>query len=460
MSKTPNDSKNSVNNGINLFTTSSKAKLAGCVEIGPHDYEPFQHRDFVNGLGTMGALFHMIKGSLGSGILSMPMAFRDAGLWVGLIGAILIGMLCTHCVHILVMCSQVLSKRIKRPSLGFAETTEAAFSTGPVMFRRYAGVAREVVNVSLILSYYLGTTVYIVFIAASFKQVVDSAMQVDLNIRLYILMVMVVIVPIGSIRHLKYLVPFSFFALLCLIFGCGFVLYDVFTDLPPLSSRPFFSSWKQLPLFYATMCFSIEGIGTVLPIENAMKKPKHFLSCPWVLNVAMTWLVLMYSMVGFFGYLRYGEATEGSVTLNLGHTFMGEMVKILVALNVCCSYGLIFCVPSESMWKYVEPLVKEENKTRSYYTMRLLLILGTVALATALPDLEPAIGLVGTICYSTLGLLFPSLLELITFWDDPVYMGRWRWRYYKDFLLSIAWLVALVAGLQASIAKVVEIYWN
>lgn len=50
----------------------------------------------------MGALSHMIKGSLGSGILAMPMAFKNAGLGVGVIGAFLIGYLCTHCVHLLV----------------------------------------------------------------------------------------------------------------------------------------------------------------------------------------------------------------------------------------------------------------------------------------------------------------------------------------------------------------------
>ena len=55
----------------------------------------------------------------------------------------------------------------------------------------------------------------------------------------------------------------------------------------------------------------------VLPIENSMKKPEHFLGCPGVLNIAMTVVVLLYGTVGFFGYLKYGEATDGSITLNL-----------------------------------------------------------------------------------------------------------------------------------------------
>lgn len=50
----------------------------------------------------MGSLAHLLKSSLGSGILAMPMAFMNAGLLFGAIGTLVVGFLCTHCVHILV----------------------------------------------------------------------------------------------------------------------------------------------------------------------------------------------------------------------------------------------------------------------------------------------------------------------------------------------------------------------
>lgn len=50
----------------------------------------------------MGALFHLIKGSLGSGILTMPVSFKNGGLWTSLVGALLVGIVYTHCVHIFV----------------------------------------------------------------------------------------------------------------------------------------------------------------------------------------------------------------------------------------------------------------------------------------------------------------------------------------------------------------------
>lgn len=50
----------------------------------------------------MGALAHLLKSSLGTGILAMPMAFKNSGLLVGALGTIIVGFICTHCVQILV----------------------------------------------------------------------------------------------------------------------------------------------------------------------------------------------------------------------------------------------------------------------------------------------------------------------------------------------------------------------
>lgn len=55
----------------------------------------------------------------------------------------------------------------------------------------------------------------------------------------------------------------------------------------------------------------------MMPLENSMKTPKNFIGCPGVLNTGMTILVALYSITGFFGYLKYGSDTEDSITFNL-----------------------------------------------------------------------------------------------------------------------------------------------
>lgn len=48
-----------------------------------------------------------------------------------------------------------------------------------------------------------------------------------------------------------------------------------------------------------------------------MAKPQHFLGCPSVLNITMSIVIFLYTTVGVFGYLAYGDKTQAIITLNL-----------------------------------------------------------------------------------------------------------------------------------------------
>lgn len=121
----------------------------------------------------------------------------------------------------------------------------------------------------------------------------------------------------GQVRELKHLVPFSFLANVFMVISFALTLYYMFDEIPDPAEREMFSSFGQLPLFFSTVIFAMEGIGVVMPVENNMERPQYFLGCPGVLNTAMSIVVVLYATIGFFGYLKYGDFTEGSVTLNL-----------------------------------------------------------------------------------------------------------------------------------------------
>lgn len=54
-----------------------------------------------------------------------------------------------------------------------------------------------------------------------------------------------------------------------------------------------------------------------MPLENSMKTPKHFIGICGVLNQGMSGVTLVYILLGFLGYVKYGSEAEGSITLNL-----------------------------------------------------------------------------------------------------------------------------------------------
>lgn len=87
-------------------------------------------------------LIHLLKGSMGPGILSMPHAFKNAGLYVGLFGSIILGLFCTLCIQRLAVCSHELCRRINVSSMGYADVCYYAFKTGPAPYRKFANVAK------------------------------------------------------------------------------------------------------------------------------------------------------------------------------------------------------------------------------------------------------------------------------------------------------------------------------
>lgn len=66
------------------------------------------------------------------------------------------------------------------------------------------------------------------------------------------------------------------------------------------------------------LCFVHAGV--IMPLENNMATPQHFVGICGVLNKGMTGVTFVYILLGFLGYARYGDKTEDSITLNLDPT--------------------------------------------------------------------------------------------------------------------------------------------
>lgn len=97
-------------------------------------------------------------------------------------------------------------------------------------------------------------------------------------VRAWILGLAVPLVPLGIIRTLRLLVPFSAIATAFILIGLGCTMSWVVTGvslfagegawaaaqpLPDIGSRPWIAPIGHMPLFFATVLFAMEGIGTV-----------------------------------------------------------------------------------------------------------------------------------------------------------------------------------------------------
>jgi len=84
-----------------------------------------------------------------------------------------------------------------------------------------------------------------------------------MNERYYMMMMLIPLVLINLIRNLKLLAPFSQLANIITFVGLAIVLWYVFTDLPPISSRPLIGEPRKYTLFVGTTLFALEAVGVV-----------------------------------------------------------------------------------------------------------------------------------------------------------------------------------------------------
>ncbi|CAG9562915.1 unnamed protein product [Danaus chrysippus] len=439
-----------------MDTYSSKIELAyngSREDLDP--YVPAAHRPLESNTSSFGALAHLLKASLGSGVLAMPLAFKNAGLLVGVIGTMAIGFVCAHVIHVLVKTSQALCVEIKRPCLGYADTCDLVFQTGPKPIRKYAPFARELADWALAVTHLGACCVYIVVIAESFKQVSDEYGGPKWSVSTFCALTLVVLIPLTQITKLKYLVPFSALANFVWLTSICISIYYCLRSPPPISERNLATSLSGLPNFISTSLFAMEGIGVVMPVENEMTKPQQFLGCPGVLNIAMTAVVALYTFVGFSGYLNFGEEVRGSLTLNLPQDeILAQVAKILVACVMLLSYALIFYVPVDVVWRRLQEKIPARTHRWSIAGLRLGGTLLTVGLACAIPRLELFMELVGAVCLSIMGLSLPAIVETVFRWDKG--MGTCNWILWKNCLILLFSMVAMVSGVTFSIKSMID----
>ncbi|CAH0392886.1 unnamed protein product [Bemisia tabaci] len=414
-------------------------------------------RDLAHPTSNLDTLIHLLKGNIGTGILAMADAFRNAGLYLGLVCTLCLGAICTHCMHMLIGCEKELCERTSVPALDFAEVAETAFATGPERLRKFSTVFRMLVNTFLIITQIGFCCAYFVFVSQNLHDEIKYFFF-DIELIWVLILMLVPMILLNWIKSLKYMMPISLLASILTTSGLGIIFYYVLQDLPNTNTVPKVASWGQLPLYFGTAVYAFEGIGVILPLENSMKSPEHMRGYVGILNTGMVIVTCLYTAVGFFGYLKYGDAaTRGSITFYMGaELFASHVVRLTMALAIFLSYCLQFYVPANIIWPQLVSrfafLQPEERQYFGEYIFRTLLVLFTFLLAVIIPDLSAVISLVGAVSSSTLALIFPPLLEMVTFYEkDFSYRTL-----IKDLLIMLFGICGFLVGSYTSILNILN----
>ncbi|XP_027794528.2 proton-coupled amino acid transporter 2 [Marmota flaviventris] len=420
--------------------------------------------DKTKGITGFQTLVHVLKGNMGTGILGLPLAVKNAGILMGPISLLVMGFIACHCMHILVRCARRFCHRLNKPFMDYGDTVMHGLEASPsIWLQTHAHWGRHIVSFFLIITQLGFCCVYIVFLAENLKQVVEAVNSTTNNCynnetvipmptmdsRLYMLSFLPVLVLLVFIRNLRILTIFSMLANISMLASLIIIAQYIAQEIPDPSRLPLVASWKTYPLFFGTAIFSFESIGVVLPLENKMKDASRF---PAILSLGLSIVTALYTSIGTLGYLRFGDDIKASITLNLPNCWLYQSVKLLYIIGILCTYALQFYVPAEIIIPFTVSRVSKRWSLLVDLSMRFALVCLTCILAVLVPRLDLVLSLVGSVSSSALALIIPPLLEITTYYSE----GMNALTIAKDALISILGFVGFVAGTYQALDELIK----
>ncbi|XP_037720321.1 glutamate transporter polyphemus isoform X2 [Drosophila subpulchrella] len=280
-------------------------------------YNPYENRNVAKPISDVGAFFSLLKCVVGTGVLSLPLAFYYAGIINGTILLIVSCIMLIHGMQLLIISMVECSRRMQIGYATYPEAMAYSFGQGPKCFRYCSRAGGYICDGVLGASQFGVCVVYILFVAVNVKQVFDFHVAVA-DLRIYIAVVGLLLIGPFLVRQLKYLVPFNIVATILIYLGFLMMMYYLFVGLPPISERNIvFGPIELLPLFFGIALFSITSVGVMLAVESQMAKPQHYLGWFGILDMAIVIVLLSYIFFGIMGYWRYGDQIADSVSLNI-----------------------------------------------------------------------------------------------------------------------------------------------
>uniref|UniRef100_A0A1A8JR59 Solute carrier family 36 (Proton/amino acid symporter), member 1 n=2 Tax=Nothobranchius kuhntae TaxID=321403 RepID=A0A1A8JR59_NOTKU len=450
-----------------LFSDQIPSELDALCPSPPGPSRPQRNYERIGGqTGTSfcQTLIHLLKGNIGTGLLGLPLAVKNAGLVVGPVSLLIMGIIAVHCMKLLVKSSHHLGSKMDRPSLSYGEVMQYGMENVSWL-RRHSQWGKRMVNLFLIITQLGFCCVYFVFLSDNVKQVVEAANATTVSCqvnhtnqteilvpsfdsRLYMLCFLPFIILLVFIRNLKYLAPFSLLANLVMTVSLVLIyIYSLMHITYPIN-LPKAGRAKDYPLFFGTAIFAFEGIGVVLPLENKMQKPQKF---PQVLYLGMGIVTILYISLGTIGYLCFGEHIGGSITLNLPNCWTYQVVKLLYCFGIFITFALQFYVPAEIIIPRILANVPERWEKTVDLLVRTTLVFITCTLAILIPELDLVISLVGSVSSSFLALIFPPILQLLAFHTE----GTSPLVFVKNLIISLFGFIGFIAGTYIAIVEII-----
>ncbi|CAL9727806.1 vacuolar amino acid transporter 4 [Monosporozyma unispora] len=270
----------------------------------------------------------LLKSFIGTGVLFLPKAFSNGGLFFSMGMLVFFGIYSYWCYYILVKAKEM--------------TKVSSF--GDIGLQLYGPWLR------VLILFALGSTqigfagAYMIFTGKNLAAFIENVFHININLSYVMIFQLLVFVPISFIRNVSKL---SFPALIsnfCILFGLIIIVIFMFKHwiidlgLKPMGDIIYGINSDRWSLFVGTAIFAFEGIGLIIPVQQSMKSPELF---PKVLRSVIFSVTILFIGMGSIGYIVYGSNVETVILLNLPQqSVFVNIIQLLYSFAIMLSTPL------------------------------------------------------------------------------------------------------------------------
>lgn len=366
-----------------------------------------------DGIGLLGASVHIMRSTIGSGILMMPYAMKNLGCLTGTILIIFVGLLYYHNLHILVSTEYHLCKLFKVKRLSLVGVTKKSFQLAPYPINKFGPLV--IFLIYLYLSIPTAPATYLIVISSNIR-LMANFFDVELDNTWVITAIIVPFTLFCQMRRiLKILVPFSSisniftFVMAGVLVACSIIYRKADVSANVIGDLYF------IPKGFAMFILSIRCTGIILPVKNSMKNPKRFSGLTGSINVAGLSIIFIYYSFALICYLNYGEEVHENILTNLpSKNYVSFVTYLLYTSALAVTYILAFFICFDCFWSsQLESYLKDGLfKTILESTVRIAINVVAYFLAVYVPQISLIAAMAGTLGI-IIEIALPAFLQML-----------------------------------------------
>ena len=313
---------------------------------------------------------HLVKGYIGPGCLSLPWAMSQLGIIPGVIICFVLAAWSSYNCWIVVDLKRKLMTGRLYPAWSQPlppppppqQQQQRQLTYPDVAGYMYGPRAQTITALSIGTQQLAICTVFFSFCGDNLQAVLNGIVQTHVDAShpgfshaAVISFCFPIVLALAMIPDLKRLAHASAFGTILLMIGFGILgvlVLQEWGDRPsyvPETGFPYFNTSRvaQYPLAACALLYSYEGICLILPIESAMRQPKHF---GWTFCTAMFVAALTFSTVAAVAVFVFGSISDGSLTAFLleHYDLVGapqELIWLLWIANAVVSVSVLVTYP-------------------------------------------------------------------------------------------------------------------